>query len=175
MCGLLFLSQLTPYPPSSLSSSKTPAFIIRLTPSLLSLSCYLVVPDHRKSSQSYCVLAVGISTWAHVPGAGPLLWKARPAPEWPAVSSSPTSPTPFLNPGETQSQGHMALPRHWQELWTAETETWAIGQLRPSRTQIRLWFAAVMLFLASCCCCFFAVCLHEIHGIVSEGAWSDQK
>ncbi len=33
-----------------------------------------------------------------------------------SVSPSPTSPTPFLNLGETRSQGHMALPRHWQEL-----------------------------------------------------------
>lgn len=92
-----------PHPkPLHLSST----LIHRWMPSLLSLNCYVVVPDHRESLQVYCVLTVRVSTWAHVPGSGPLLWKARPALEWPAVCVSvPHLSHPFPESGRNSEPG----------------------------------------------------------------------
>lgn len=81
--GLLFLSQLTPGPlPKSLlitiSSSQTRAFIIRLTPSLLSLSCYSCARPQEIITRLLCPHSThNLSTR---PGSKPFVMKSSACP-----------------------------------------------------------------------------------------------
>lgn len=142
----------------------------RSPPSLLSLNCYMGVPNHRKSLQSYCVPTASVSTRAHVLGAGLLLWKDHPALEWP-MQSVLLSPTSFLN---HRGLGVRAIWHcHATNRNCVDRKNTNMG-LRPTQAIKKpnkcLWFALIVVIFSIVAACCLRRLFTRLHGNISAGA-----